>query len=544
MFFLFLWRFVFLTKKKKKKRQNTQQQQQQKNLCRKKNTTLKQKQMNDDDDDDDEEEEEEEEKIPRRVLEELGAFFLLHKEDDDDGVVAAASLTVSLDDETNEKKNETKKNFSAPTTAVRARIHEFVRKEGKNKFGSRTIETTNQIRVFRKKDYFSDNKREEEEEGEEETEAGELPSSSHTEHELGNVELRRFDFRKRLELRKDAKINADVARSKYHKLSQRLHPSYLGGGGGGAGKKQCGWCDQCGMLLELGRWYRFTTTAAASAAAAAMGEREDQRETSSYLTDICRVCLEIEKNKRRNRNNNNAYVEMEKSGELVLIKDLSAFGEKGSELREMYCCSSSSSDEDGDNDDGDDDAVIITRAHKATLDFKKLTVAYLCFRDPSRTEIYENFGFDQLKRHEENYSDVNIFECDPWEVYENFFEGKDEDDRQYLLFNGMDVESSDSEDEMMEKEEEEEEDDTDEDMDEDSEEDLKLLEQAKEMAKEQKHEQQKKVIMSKSTSANEVLKFPFYKSSGVHDRFVDDDEDEEEEKKNDIWSTTISKAAV
>jgi len=30
----------------------------------------------------------------------------------------------------------------------------------------------------------------------------------------------------------------------------------------------------------------------------------------------------------------------------------------------------------------------------------------------------------------------------------------------------------------------------------------------------------------------------------VHDRFVDDDEDEEEEKKNDIWSTTISKAAV
>ena len=82
------------------------------------------------------------------------------------------------------------------------------------------------------------------------------------------------------------------------------------------------------------------------------------------------------------------------------------------------------------------------------------------------------------------------------------------------------------------------------DKDDDSEEDLKLLEQAKEMAKEQQHEQQKKVIMSKSTSANEVLKFPFHKSSGVHDRFVDEDEDEEEEKKNDIWSTTISKAAV
>ena len=106
-------------------------------------------------DDEEEEEEEEEEKIPQRLLEELRAFFLLHKEDDD-GVVAA-SLTVSLDDETNEK-NETKKNLSATPTAVRARIHEFVRKEGKNKFGSRTIETTNQIRVFRKKDYFSNNK--------------------------------------------------------------------------------------------------------------------------------------------------------------------------------------------------------------------------------------------------------------------------------------------------------------------------------------------------------------------------------------------------
>ena len=53
------------------------------------------------------------------------------------------------------------------------------------------------------------------------------------------------------------------------------------------------------------------------------------------------------------------------------------------------------------------------------------------------------------------------------------------------------------------------------------------------------------MIMSKSASANEVLKFPFYKSSGVHDRFVDEEEEEEEEeKRNDIWSTTISKAAV
>ena len=139
-----------------------------------------------------------------------------------------------------------------------------------------------------------------------------------------------------------------------------------------------------------------------------------------------------------------------------------------------------------------------------------------------------------MKKHEKNYSDVNIFECDPWEIYEDFFEGKDEDDRQYLLFNGIDVESSDSEENMMD----------DDDGDDDSEENLNLLKRAKEMAKEQEQQEQKKVIMSKSASANEVLKFPFQQSRvcGTHDRFVD--EEEEEEKKEDIWQTTISKAAA
>jgi hypothetical protein len=247
---------------------------------------------------------------------------------------------------------------------------------------------------------------------------------------------------------------------------------------------------------------------------------------------------------------------MEKNGELVLIKDLSAFGEKGSELREMYCCSLNDDESDDEreksNNDKKKNSILLTRAHKATLDFKKLTVAYLCFKDPSRTEIYKTFGFDQLKKHEENYSDVNIFDCDPWEVYEDFFEGKDEDDRQYLLFNGVDLESSDSdleEDMMVEEEAEEEKEEEEEDMDDDSEEDLNLLKQAKEMAKQQQQQQQqKKVIMSKSTSANEVLKFPFYQPGGVggtHNRFVDnDDNEEDDEKKEDIWSTTISKAAV
>jgi len=408
----------------------------------------------------------------------------------------------------------------------------------------------------------------------EEEEDKEEEEQQRTRFERGNIELNdAFDFFLELKLKTNGKrssssslkINADVARSKYHKLSQRLHPSYNAASSG----RMRGWCDQCGMLLELGRWYRFTTTTGSRSRSGEKDER-DGGETADDLTDICRVCLEKKKKKKKMRTNfstnkgrrdetENAYLEMEKNGELVLIKDLSAFGEKGSELREMYCCSLNDDESDDEreksNNDKKKNSILLTRAHKATLDFKKLTVAYLCFKDPSRTEIYKTFGFDQLKKHEENYSDVNIFDCDPWEVYEDFFEGKDEDDRQYLLFNGVDLESSDSdleEDMMVEEEAEEEKEEEEEDMDDDSEEDLNLLKQAKEMAKQQQQQQQqqqqKKVIMSKSTSANEVLKFPFYQPGGVggtHNRFVDnDDNEEDDEKKEDIWSTTISKAAV
>ena len=471
-----------------------------------------------------------------------------------------------LKDNNNESKNNNSITFSETQLSlpVRVLIHQMVKEKGKNMLGSRTISETNQIRAFRKKDYFSNKEGDEDKEEDKEEE-----EQQRTRFERGNIELNdAFDFFLELKLKtknggrsssSSLKINADVARSKYHKLSQRLHPSYNAASSG----RMRGWCDQCGMLLELGRWYRFTTTTGSRSRSGEKDER-DGGETADDLTDICRVCLEKKKkNVRRNFSTNkgrrdeteNAYLEMEKNGELVLIKDLSAFGEKGSELREMYCCSLNDDESDDEreksnnNNNNKKKTILLTRAHKATLDFKKLTVAYLCFKDPSRTEIYKTFGFDQLKKHEENYSDVNIFDCDPWEVYEDFFEGKDEDDRQYLLFNGVDLESSDSdleEDMMVEEEAEEEKEEEEEDMDDDSEEDLNLLKQAKEMAKQQ--QQQKKVIMSKSTSANEVLKFPFYQPGGVggtHNRFVDnDDNEEDDEKKEDIWSTTISKAAV
>ena len=433
-----------------------------------------------------EKEEEGEERIPESARRELERFL-----------------------ERDRDKNSMTFSETTMTRAQRAKVHALV---GRNaSLASRTIPTTNQIRVFRKKEYSYEEETEDEE---------------YTPFELGKMDVGRFDMRARMRLKKEAKINADIARRKYHGLSQRLHPSYTAAGG-----KKRGWCDECGMLLQSGRWWRCTANVAAGRDDE-NDETEEEEETMVGVTDICQVCLEMTKKKKNRRGQK--YMEMEKNGQLVLIKDLSAaFGEKGSELRETYCCSSS--DDDDENDD-ENYNTIKTRAHKATLDFKKLTVAYLCFKDPSRTEIYETFGFEELKKHEENYSDVNIFECDPWEIYEDFFEGKDEDDRQYLLFNGVDVESSDSEENMMD----------DDDGDDDSEENLNLLKRAKEMAKEQEQQEQKKVIMSKSASANEVLKFPFQQSRvcGTHDRFVDEEEGEEEEKKEDIWQTTISKAAA
>ena len=447
-----------------------------------------------------EKEDEGEARVPESVCRELEGFLMRSDKSD-----TTHSMTFSE---------------TTMTRAQRAKVHALVRRNAS--LGSRTIPTTNQIRVFRKKAYLLYEEEEEEEEGEE------TEDEEYTPFELGKMDVGRFDMRARMRLKKEAKINADIARRKYHGLSQRLHPSYTAAGG-----KKRGWCDECGMLLQSGRWWRC----AANVVAAGRDDENDdteekeEEETMVGVTDICQVCLEMTKKKKNRRGQK--YMEMEKNGQLVLIKDLSAaFGEKGSDLRETYCCSSS--DDDDENDDDENYNTIKTRAHKATLDFKKLTVAYLCFKDPSRTEIYETFGFEELKKHEENYSDVNIFECDPWEIYEDFFEGKDEDDRQYLLFNGIDVESSDSEENMMD----------DDDGDDDSEENLNLLKRAKEMAKEQEQQEQKKVIMSKSASANEVLKFPFQQSRvcGTHDRFVD--EEEEEEKKEDIWQTTISKAAA
>ena len=77
--------------------------------------------------------------------------------------------------------------------------------------------------------------------------------------------------------------------------------------------------------------------------------------------------------------------------------------------------------------------------------FQRVTVAYLVLRDPERTRILEQGGWRALVQ-SESYAEDDVFDADPWEVYDRFFAGEDEEDRQYLLLHGGGGDDSDESD--------------------------------------------------------------------------------------------------
>ncbi|KAL1515649.1 hypothetical protein AB1Y20_002267 [Prymnesium parvum] len=80
----------------------------------------------------------------------------------------------------------------------------------------------------------------------------------------------------------------------------------------------------------------------------------------------------------------------------------------------------------------------------AVLAFRRICLAYTILKDPERRRIYVTCGFERL-RQSEAHQQESVFEADPLEVYDAFFEGEDEADREYLLLNGADA-PSDSDD--------------------------------------------------------------------------------------------------
>jgi hypothetical protein len=79
---------------------------------------------------------------------------------------------------------------------------------------------------------------------------------------------------------------------------------------------------------------------------------------------------------------------------------------------------------------------------KAVIAFRRVCLAFTVLRDPERRRIYLTSNFSGLQQ-SEVCQEESVFDIDPMEVYNNFFEGVDEADREYLLLNGADVPSDD-----------------------------------------------------------------------------------------------------
>ena len=79
---------------------------------------------------------------------------------------------------------------------------------------------------------------------------------------------------------------------------------------------------------------------------------------------------------------------------------------------------------------------------EAWLRFRRITVAAGVLLDKGRKEVYERLGFAGLQE-SEKYYELSVFDDDPHDRLERFFNGCDEDDREYLLLNGAGPPSDD-----------------------------------------------------------------------------------------------------
>mmetsp|Transcript_1755 Transcript_1755/g.2029 ORF Transcript_1755/g.2029 Transcript_1755/m.2029 type:complete len:223 (-) Transcript_1755:411-1079(-) len=89
--------------------------------------------------------------------------------------------------------------------------------------------------------------------------------------------------------------------------------------------------------------------------------------------------------------------------------------------------------------------------------FYQATLAFMVLRDEELRRIYDTVGYMGLQKCEE-YSEYSLFSMCPYEVHDDFYNGKDPEDKEWLLLNGPHAISDDegSDDTDMEDAEEEE----------------------------------------------------------------------------------------
>ena len=246
-------------------------------------------------------------------------------------------------------------------------------------------ETATRRRKARRVD-DSDDTAEDDREDEEDARAREL---------VGYVDLREtpFDVHAELKISKDNSNPAGRARAAYHREAIKWHPD-------NATPTPSGTCRACGCVLQFKRWVRARSA------------------TDDVTIDACSTCFETATRDGGGggggdaRKDADAFPELVE-GERVFVESLADLGEAKSTYE--------SKTESG-----------CTKAMSACRKLQRLGVAFHVLKDSDRFKIYREHGYEGLVK-SERYAESDVFDLDGFTMYESFFAGEDEEDRQYLL---------------------------------------------------------------------------------------------------------------
>jgi len=193
---------------------------------------------------------------------------------------------------------------------------------------------------------------------------------------------------------------ATRARACYHRESAKWHPDNLfttRSRDASTFSNRCGFCDECQCVLRFGRWYR------------------SNEEGEFGGRDYCSTCVSISKRVipgrewDKQRNTGPLVVE----GEHIVIQTMDDLGED----RGTY---------ESQIDRGS------TKAAAACRKLQRLGVAFIVFKDAEKFRIYREHGYEGLVK-AEKFAENDVFDLDGFSIYDAFFAGEDEEDRQYLL---------------------------------------------------------------------------------------------------------------
>ena len=209
---------------------------------------------------------------------------------------------------------------------------------------------------------------------------------------VGYVDLRDapFDVHAELKISKDNSNPAGRARAAYHREAIKWHPD-------NATSTPSGLCRACGCVLQFKRWVRARSA------------------TDDVMIDACVTCFETPTRDGGGggaRNDADAFPELVE-GSRVVVESLADLGDAKSTYESK-------------TDSG------CTKAMSACRKLQRLGVAFHVLKDSDRFKIYREHGYEGLVK-SERYAENDVFDLDGFTMYESFFAGEDEDDRQYLL---------------------------------------------------------------------------------------------------------------